>query len=395
MLVKSRFFVHFHHAVFSVSAFEPTNKDCEETILKETLSYHDQASIRRMDRLRELEKSLPLACTDFFRSIAQTTSPLTRLAYAYDFRLFFQYLTKENPLFADVEPRFFTDKHFRLIQKRDIIGYQEYLMQYYVTDEETGESAVVRNHELGIMRKLCSLRSLFDYLYKNGNIDANVTSLVELPKVHDKPILRLEADEMQRMMDAVATGDGLTERQKKYLSFTRTRDIAMLLLFLGTGIRVSECVGLDIDDLDFEINAFLVTRKGGNQSILYFPDQVAEALRAYLNERRNIQPLEGHENALFLSMQKRRITQRAVENLVKKYALIAAPLKKRISPHKLRSTFGTNLYQETGDIYLVADVLGHADVNTTRRHYAAMSDANKRKASRLVPLPDTEPNDQN
>lgn len=362
--------------------------------MKETLSYHDQAAVQRMDRLRELEKELPPQCTDFFRSIAQVTSPLTRLAYAYDFRLFFQYLIRENPRFADAEPRFMTDDQLCLIQKRDIVGYQEYLMQYYVTDEASGTSVAVQNHELGIMRKLCSLRSLFDYLYKNGHVPANVTALVELPKVHDKPILRLEPDEMQKMLDAVSSGDGLTPRQQKYLSFTRARDIAMLLLFLGTGIRVSECVGLDIGDLDFETNAFLVTRKGGDQSILYFPDQVAEALRRYLAERALIQPLEGHENALFLSMQKRRITQRAVENMVKKYALVAAPLKKRISPHKLRSTFGTNLYQETGDIYLVADVLGHADVNTTRRHYAAMSDLNKRKASRLVPLPTADPDDQ-
>ena len=211
-----------------------------------------------------------------------------------------------------------------------------------------------------------------------------------LPKLHEKPILRLERDEMQKLLDTVATGDGLTQRQQKYLCFTRTRDAAMLLLFLGTGIRVSECVGLNVDDLDFELNAFLVTRKGGDQSILYFPDQVAEALRAYLNQRETIEPLPGHEDALFLSLQKRRITQRAVENMVKKYALVAAPLKKRISPHKLRSTFGTNLYQETGDIYLVADVLGHADVNTTRRHYAAMTDAHKREAARRVTLPETD-----
>jgi integrase len=74
--------------------------------------------------------------------------------------------------------------------------------------------------------------------------------------------------------------------------------------------------------------------------------------------------------------------------MVKKYALIGAPLKKKLSPHKLRSTFGTNLYQETGDIYLVADTLGHSDVNTTRRHYAAMSDQHKREASKRIPLPD-------
>ena len=357
--------------------------------------FHGQADIKRMDRLKQLEKELPLVCTDFFRSIAQTTSTLTRLAYAYDFRLFFQYLVRENPFFADVDPRFMTDDQLRQIKMRDIDGYQEYLMQYYVTDEATGESKVVQNHELGIMRKLCSLRSLFEYLFKNGHIEANIATLVTLPKLHDKPILRLEADEMQKMLDTVASGEGLTKAQQRYLNFTRTRDTAMLLLFLGTGIRVSECVGLDLDDLDFELNAFLVTRKGGDQSILYFPDQVAQALKAYIQERSAVEPLEGHENALFLSLQKRRMTQRAVENMVKKYALVAAPLKKRISPHKLRSTFGTNLYQETGDIYLVADVLGHSDVNTTRRHYAAMSDANKRKASKLVPLPNTEKNNWN
>lgn len=360
--------------------------------MTDSLSYHAQADIQRLNRLRALQKELPIACTDFFRSIAQTTSTLTRLAYAYDLRLFFQYLTSENPLFADVIPKLITDEQLNQIKMRDVDGYQEYLTQYYVTDEFSGDSHVVQNHELGIMRKLCSLRSFFEYLFKNERIDANIATLVSLPKLHDKPILRLEPDEMQKMLDTVATGEGLTKAQQRYLNFTRTRDTAMLLLFLGTGIRVSECVGLNVEDLDFELNAFLVTRKGGDQSILYFPDQVADALQEYLAERAKIDPLPGHEDALFLSLQKRRMTQRAVENMVKKYALVAAPLKKRISPHKLRSTFGTNLYQETGDIYLVADVLGHSDVNTTRRHYAAMSDANKRKASRMVPLPKTEKN---
>ena len=368
--------------------------DCEAIFLADVINYHTQSDIKRLERLRELQKELPAVCTDFFRSISQTTSTLTRLAYGYDFRLFFQYLCRENPLFADTEPRFMTDRQLRAIQLRDIEGFQDYLSQYYVMDEDSGDERVIQNHELGIMRKLSSLRSLFEYLFKNKHIDANVATLVSLPKLHDKPILRLERDEMQRLLDTVSSGDGLTDAQKRYLKFTRTRDTAMLLLFLGTGIRVSECVGLNIEDLDFETNAFLVTRKGGDQSILYFPQQVADALQEYLSEREKIETQPGHEDALFLSLQKRRITQRAVQNLVKKYALVAAPLKKRISPHKLRSTFGTNLYQETGDIYLVADVLGHADVNTTRRHYAAMSDLNKRKASRLVPLPSTDTDDQ-
>lgn len=357
--------------------------------MAETMDYHTQSDIKRLERLRNLEKELPIVCTDFFRSISQTTSTLTRVAYAYDFRLFFQYLSSENPLFADTEPRFLTDKQLNLIQLRDIEGYQDYLSQYYVTDETTGDERVVQNHELGIMRKLSSLRSLFEYLFKNKHIDANVATLVSLPKLHEKPILRLEKDEMQRLLDTVASGDGLTAAQQRYLKFTRTRDTAMLLLFLGTGIRVSECVGLNMEDLDFDLNAFLVTRKGGDQSILYFPQQVADALLDYLIQREQIDAQPGHENALFLSLQKRRITQRAVQNLVKKYAMVAAPLKKRISPHKLRSTFGTNLYLETGDIYLVADVLGHSSVDVTKKHYAAMTDAHKREAARHVVLPST------
>ena len=146
------------------------------------------------------------------------------------------------------------------------------------------------------------------------------------------------------MVQAIASGEGFSKSQRAYLRNTKRRDMAILMMFLGTGIRVSELVGLDVDDLDFSNSSFMVTRKGGNQTILYFPETVSALLQSYLEERKTSDPLPGHEHALFLSLQKRRITQRAVENLVKKYALIGAPLKKRLSPHKLRSTFGTNLY---------------------------------------------------
>ena len=154
---------------------------------------------------------------------------------------------------------------------------------------------------------------------------------------------------------------------------------------LGTGIRVSECVGLDIDDVDLKNNGIKIHRKGGAEVIVYFSDEVAEAVCKYLEERMEITAVAGHENALFLSMQNRRITVRAVENLVKKYSKLVTNLK-NITPHKLRSTYGTSLYRETGDIYLVADVLGHKDVNTTRKHYAAIEDDRRRKAAKYVHL---------
>ena len=146
-------------------------------------------------------------------------------------------------------------------------------------------------------------------------------------------------------------------------------------------------MGINIDDINFSENEFSIIRKGGNQDILVFGDEARAALLNYMLEREQMNAAEGHEEALFLSLQSKRLTVRAVENLVKKYAAIVTP-QKRISPHKLRSTYGTNLYRETGDIYLVADVLGHKDVNTTRKHYAAVSEDRRRLAAKVVKLRD-------
>ena len=187
------------------------------------------------------------------------------------------------------------------------------------------------------------------------------------------------------MLDQVEDGTKLTKKELEYHKKTKLRDVALLTLLLGTGIRVSECVGLDISDINFEVNGIKIRRKGGYEAIIYFGDEVETALLDYLEERNHIIPAEGHEKALFLSLQNRRMAVRSVENLVKKYSSRVTTLKK-ITPHKLRSTYGTALYQESGDIYLVADVLGHKDVNTTRKHYAAQADERRRKAARMVHL---------
>ena len=334
-------------------------------------------------RLRDLTLELPEACVDFILYLEKTTQPLTRYVYTRDILLFLKYLIRENSRFANYTTDSFDYKDFDSITLKELHLFQSYLGYY--RDEN---DVVYTNDNLGIMRKLCSLRSFYKFMYRNERIKQNVTEKLDLPKRHEKPIIRLEVDEMARMFDAVDEQDALTDHQKGFTEKTKKRDLAIITLFLGTGIRVSELVGIDIGDVDFELNAFTVTRKGGDQMILYFSDEVGMALQDYLEERKEIKAGEGHENALFLSMQRKRINVRSVENMVKKYARIAAPLKTKISPHKLRSTYGTNLYHETGDIYLVADVLGHKDVNTTRRHYAAMSDDKRRLAASAVKLRD-------
>lgn len=356
-----------------------------------TLGYREKIDAERIIQIRSIARELPPACGDFFSAIAVTTGTFTRLAYAIDLKTFFFFLQTERYQFSQKPLYAFNDGDLALLTQSDLTAYVEYLTFYYKNepDSEAPAKALV-NHDLSIKRKLCSIRSFYEYLFKNNRIQSNITTLVPLPKIHEKPILRLSMEEMRRMLEQAATGDGLTPRQKAWHKLTVKRDYAMISLFLGTGVRVSECVGMDIGDVDLENNAFLVTRKGGNQVVLYFPPEVAEALADYMTEREQIEPLPGHEDALFLSMQKRRMTQRAVQNLVKKYAAVAAPLKPRISPHKLRSTFATNLYNKTGDIYLVADVLGHTSVDTTRKHYADMTDARRRIAAEQVEMPTLE-----
>ena len=353
-----------------------------------TNRYREEMDAKRILQIRDITRDLPQACGDFIRSIAISTSTLTRLAYAIDLNTFFTFLHNERISFSDKPLRFMTDKDLEKLDRTDIIAYTEYLTYYLKSEDDASvPNKVYVNHELAIKRKLCSIRSFYDYLFKNQRISSNVTELVPLPKIHEKPIIRLNKDEMVRMLDQAQNGDQLTDHQQKYQKLTARRDFAILSLFLGTGIRVSECVGINIADVDLENNAFIVTRKGGNQVVLYFPPEVADALAEYMEERSRIETVEGHEDALFLSLQRRRITQRAVQNLVKKYAAVAAPLKSKISPHKLRSTYATNLYNETGDIYLVADVLGHTSVDTTRKHYADMTDARRRMAAEHVHLP--------
>lgn len=333
-------------------------------------------------RTRNILQTLPSFCSSFFASIEHTTTALTRYAYAIDLRTFFQYVRQEHPSFAGRELTSLTAKDVEQIASDDVERYLSYV-SYYLDEKQS----VYENHERAKLRKLSAIRALFKYLYKKQWIAHNITTLVDSPKLHDKPIIRLEPNEAAALLDQIEQGDALSHRAQGYHKHTQKRDLAIVTLLLGTGIRVSELVGLDLDDLDFDSGAFRITRKGGAVVHLYFGDEVAQALSSYVTLRQQTIAQSGHEQALFLSLQKRRISTRAVQNLVKKYSKSAIPLK-NISPHKLRSTYGTMLYQETGDIYLVADVLGHRDVNTTKKHYAAQSDQNRRRAARAFQLRD-------
>lgn len=344
------------------------------------LSYHEQKDKENIVKLRELVGALPPFCGDFFRGIEPRTSSRTRIAYAYDLHIFFNFLRKENPTLKKLELCDITLAQLDQLSVTDFEEYMEYL-KYRFNDK----NQEIMNRERGIMRKISSLKSFYNYFYRTERIKNNPAALVQLPKLHDKEIIRLDVDEVALLLDEVEQGEKLTDKQKAYHNKTKIRDLALMTLLLGTGIRVSECVGLNLDDIDLKNGGIRIYRKGGKEVTVYFGTEVENALLDYLDERSRILPEPGHEEALFLSLQRKRIAVRSVENLVKKYARTVAPLKP-ITPHKLRSTYGTSLYRETGDIYLVADVLGHSDVNTTKRHYAALEDERRRSARNKVRL---------
>lgn len=344
-------------------------------------NYFEKRKINCLERLEIILDELPHFCGEFFIGIENSTSPLTRLNYAVDLRIFFDFVIKKIIKNKRIDEITLTD--LESITASDLERYLSYLSNYAHDGKE------LSCNERAKQRKLASIRALYKYFFNKEKIIANTAAKVQGPKIHDKEIIRLEINEVVSMIDAVESGDGLSSRQKAYHENTKIRDVAIVTLFLGTGIRISELVGLNVDDIFMDSNSFVVTRKGGNRTILYFTDEVKKALCDWLDYRSEIKELDKDEKALFVSLRNRRISVRNVQVLVEKYAKIVTPLK-HITPHKLRSTFGTNLYQETGDIYVVADFLGHRDINTTKKHYAAMSDDLRRSAIKKVKLRDDE-----
>lgn len=346
----------------------------------EKMEYKDKVNLENKRKLNALLKELPKFCGDYFRYLdTRNTSSRTRLAYAYDLRLFFQFIQQNNPVYAKLSMH---DIPIAVLDKLTPTDIEEYLSYLSFYENATGTEKT--NGEKGKSRKLSALRTMYNYFFKKEFITTNAPSMIETPKKHKDNIIHLDKDEVSDLITAAETGSSFTNRQLSLHERTKFRDTAILTLLLGTGVRVSELVGMDVKDVNFKYNCVRVVRKGGNESTVYFSDEVSAALMEYLElERTSLaeKAAPEHADALFLSLKYTRLTTRAVEKLVKKYSN-AASINKKITPHKLRSTYGTNLYKETGDIYLVADALGHKSVETTRQHYAATDDERRRLAGK-------------
>lgn len=345
-----------------------------------TNTYTETNQVIYAEKLSDILRELPPFVTEYFNSIEFSRQPRTQLAYAWDIRNFFRYLVSGIPAMNGADMKAITLDQFGSITAPQIESFLRHERVY-----RNDHAELISNGDRALKRKLCSIRALFAYLYRMDKIPSNPAVKVQVPKIHDKAIVRMDPNEVAEFLDNVESGDHLTRQQLAFHTKLKDRDLALLTLMLGTGIRVSECAGLDVKDVDLDNDRIRIIRKGGAESFVYFGDEVRDALLSYLARRKKLTADGPDSDALFLSQKGSRLGVRSIEYMVKKYAQTVTTVK-HITPHKLRSTYGTNLYQETHDIYLVADVLGHKDVNTTRRHYADQAEENRRNARNKVHL---------
>ncbi len=343
-------------------------------------NYAFQERMRCVEKMDKILEKLPKYCSDclyYKLNGPKKAQSRTVLAYAGDYSVFFDYLKKRNPLCKNMEIVDISTDILSHLTVDDIEEYYEYLSMY------TKDGKVYTNQGPAQKRKINSISSLFNYLVKKSYLSSNPCLLMETERIKEKPIIALAADEQNRLINIVENNSDIAETsrsQKIREKYTKYRDIAIIYLFLGSGIRVSELVGLNMDDIDLEHNNMLIIRKGGKMAKLSFSNEVSGAIREYIDEsliKLCFSDNDVDSSALFLSVHKKRISVRQVENIVKGYAKIALGENTKLSCHKLRSTFATQLLSNSHNIALVAEQLGHADVNTTKKRYSKVENLNK------------------
>ena len=350
--------------------------------------YKKDKSDEILEKLRADLAEMPSFVRDYMRAKTDSKETTTRYAYMLDFRVFLNFLRTQNPLYKDLPLKDMTLDVLRNVTPRDIVEYMEYLSGY--------EGAVKRqtNGAEGKRRKLAALSALYTYFCKQGELTANPVSAVDLPKMHRKAVSVLHDDEIQSILDAIETGSVLSASSRdRFHELTKYRDKAIVVLLLSSAIRVSELVGLNIYDIDFDhpqedsdgniIYEVSVYRKGGDIDKVYIPEETVLVIQTYISESRPRlmrSKKDSEEPALFLSIRGKRMAVGSVEAMIKKYAVPTVPTK-TIHPHIFRKTRGTRLYEETGDLKLTAAVLGDSTLEVVNRHYVAENESRKKDAA--------------
>lgn len=343
------------------------------------MKYYQEQDILNMERIHELLEALPGFMRNYVSYMATgSTSRRTIINYVYDIRGFLTFLADSRHMAVSA----ITAEY---LSKLNNFDFDEYFLHIdtYQRKSAKNKSLATTNSEPGKARKLSALKSLYQFLFQYQLINLNPIAGYKLKLKRKKPVITaMNVEEVHSVMNSVETGETLNDRQKAFAEKTKYRDTALLSLMLNTGIRVSECVGIDMEDINWKEKKLNVHRKGGGDDPeVYLNDLAVQSLQDYITIERKCD--DPDEHALFLSNTGHRITVRSVERIVKKYSQGAVP-GKHITPHKLRSTFGTNLYQATGDIHLTSKALNHSSIEVTASHYADVDRRQRQEAVEII-----------
>jgi site-specific recombinase XerD len=328
------------------------------------------------ERSAAIERELPSFLRGYFLYLKGNVLPMTRLAYLGDVRFFLRWLIDETDLTSAETPRDIKQRDLAAVKAVDVNIFLDYCRRYK-KEGANGGATVYQNDNKSLARKRSSVSVLFKYLYRDELVPKNITDgfdPIRLPRPGDREIKRLEDDEVVTMLDAVTHGTGLSAREKTYWQRTRLRDRAILILFVTYGLRLSELRELNISSVSFTRGEFRVFRKRGKEATMPLNETATRALREYINaERPQAGEIdEAERDALFLSLQKKRITERQIRELVKKYTGIALGTGRRAgySPHKLRATTASSLIERGNSIFDVQELLSHDNITTTQLYAA-------------------------
>lgn len=335
---------------------------------------------------------LPDFVFDFTRKYYDGESINTQIAYAIDIKTYLTFLMTREEFKDKKQMDQFTPKDLEGVSLNTLLDYKIYLESYPITYQVRGgdtRTVWVSNGQKGMVRKLSTLRTLYSFLFTSDLISKNITEKLQLPRISFRMKKPLSAQDTLRMIDVIYFGERHFENRhlSGYIK-RKKRDIAIFTTILGTGIRVSELAGLDIDHLDFENNSFIVTRKGGDHQEIYMPIQVRDSILEYLEERSHYENVVD-KNALFLSNRGTRMTISAIEKMIKKYGQTAGITSKdKLTVHALRRTFACDLLADGVDLKMVAELMGHADISVTDKYYAQHNKAAHRAvmSKRKIPV---------
>lgn len=329
-----------------------------------------------IEKCIQVEHNLPKFMKDYCIYLKGSVSVTTRLAYLEDIQFFCNYLLETKEVTIADEIKDITLDEFNKIKARDVnLFLGDYCTRYY---KQTDKSTLIyENNNRALARKKSSLSTLFKFLYRNSQLENNITdgfNPIKLPKPQPDAIKRLEIDEVAKMLEAVETGYGLTDKEKVYWKKTKLRDKAILALFVTYGLRLNELRELNISSFNFSRGEFKIYRKRGKEVLMPINKTCELVIKDYiLNERSKSEILnEDVEDALFLSLQNKRMDPKSIRQLVKKYTSISMETSRDngYSPHKLRATAATSLIQNGFSIYDVQNLLDHDNVTTTQLYAA-------------------------